>query len=362
MKTIENSYLLIDNSILNANIRQLLKELSPGCSLIPVLKDNAYELGLVNMGKIISSYEEIEMIAVAHISEGLMLRENGFKKKILVMGNPVPHLIRNALDAELELSISRLGLIPQLDGKASIQVEINSGLNRTGISPAQLNSLVSELKSASNEITVTGIYSHFSSSDPIECEKQFNCFLNCIERLESEGFKFPTKHISSSASFECFPQYNLDAVRIGRRLYMDAPGVYDGNIREAASWRTFITGMYEYKEGEPIGYGAKNRLKKDSVLAVIGVGYGDGLNPMLAEVNAPVLVGGKRCPLMACFMDQAIIDVTCTECQPGDEVTLFGYDENGILLPSQEIALLIGDNEGCGLTSDISERVEKIYI
>ena len=79
------------------------------------------------------------------------------------------------------------------------------------------------------------------------------------------------------------------------------------------------------------------------------MGYGDGLSEGLVQVHGPVLVGGERARLMACCMDQTLVDVTGIPCRVGDPVTLFGWDEQGNLLASQEVALLVGDDEGCGL-------------
>ena len=131
-------------------------------------------------------------------------------------------------------------------------------------------------------------------------------------------------HISASESSELFPQYALDAVRIGRRLYMDHPKKPLGSIQEVVSWRSYLTNV-------------KQR-------------------------HAPVLVGGKRCPLLACCMDQCFVDVTGVEdAKVGDEITFFGYDSDGNFLSSQETANLIGDDEGCGLTSALMHRVARVF-
>ena len=81
--------------------------------------------------------------------------------------------------------------------------------------------------------------------------------------------------------------------------------------------------------GERVGYGGAVALERDAVLATVGVGYGDGLTPALASAKAPVLIGGKRCTLLACCMDQCLIDVTGVDCRPGDEAVFFGYDRFG---------------------------------
>ena len=366
MSSVKNSHFIVDNQIIRENIKCILGELMPGCSLVPVVKDDAYQFGLLNMGRIISEFDEIEYAAVAHVSEGLALREDGFNKKILVLGNPLPHLIENAIDTGLELSLSGFDIIPRLVeiGKsASLQIEINSGLNRTGISPCELGPFAEILKKLPNFIKISGIYSHFSSHGSLETfKREYSVFKNAVDYLEASGISLPMKHISSSASFELSPEYNLDAVRIGRRLYMDAPGVYNGAVREAGTWQAYITGIYSHSAGEALGYESTYILKRDSKLASISVGYGDGLNQKLVSVHAPVLINGSRCSLLAGFMDQAIADVTGIDCSVGSKVTLFGYDEFGNVLPSQEAALLIGDDEGCGLTSALSGRVERVYI
>ena len=143
---------------------------------------------------------------------------------------------------------------------------------------------------------------------------------------------------------------------------MDHPTQPLGCIEEVASWRTCVTHVRALRAGQPVGYGGRFVLDHDAVIATIGVGYGDGLNEQLCRVHAPVLVGGQRCPLVECCMDQAFVDVTGVDCHPDDEVTLFGWDSRGTFLSSQEVSLLIGDNEGCGLTSALTSRVARIYL
>lgn len=110
-----------------------------------------------------------------------------------------------------------------------------------------------------------------------------------------------------------------------------------------------------------MGYNGAYRVERDTAVATIGVGYGDGLNPEIVQKHGPVLVCGQKVPLLACCMDQAMIDVTGLPCHVDDEVTLFGWDRKGHFISSQEISKLAGDNEGCGLTSALTSRVARIY-
>ena len=142
---------------------------------------------------------------------------------------------------------------------------------------------------------------------------------------------------------------------------MDAPVSPKGDIREVATWRGYVTQVHERKKGDTLGYDGQYRLPSDAVVATLSVGYGDGLSPALASARAPVLIGGKRCPLLAVCMDQCFADVTGAACGPGTEVTFFGRDRQGNFLSSQEVALYIGNDEGCGLTGALSPRVARVY-
>lgn len=368
--TMNNSYILVDMNRLRANVRSILDELPPDTALIPVLKDNAYGLGLEPVGRLMMEFPQIRMMAVSHVSEGAALRQCGFRGDILVLGGVPGFLLPLAVEQDMTLAAGRLELVPRLaqlaqeQGKrAKIQVKIETGLHRIGLLPGpELEQLAQQLNQAGDRVRVTGAFTHFANLDDWERTlQQYHAFQAGTAQLERSGIRIPMRHISGSEASELFPQFRLDAVRIGRRLYMDHPTKPLGTIQEVASWRTFITGIRPLKAGDQLGYGGRCVLDHDAVIATIGVGYGDGLNPALADCQAPVLVGGRLGRLMACCMDQSMIEVTEIDCGLDDEVTLFGYDGQGNLLPSQQVALLIGGNEGCGLTSGLSARVERIY-
>lgn len=365
-----NSYILVDMALLRQNVESILHTLSPGTQLVPVLKGNAYGLGIVPIAKQLTQIPAIRTLAVSHVSEGIQLRNNGISADIWVIGGVPGHLIAPAVENRLTLTVGRMDLLPKIaeaaraqNVTAAVQVKIETGLHRTGVKPGlELGEVIRQLCQESSAITLAGAFSHFSDSTDkaLSCE-QHQLFLQGIQQMEAAGIHVPVKHICGSASSEAYPEYHMDAVRIGRRLYMDHPTEPVGNIHECVSWRTYITNLRHCHAGDALGYGSKVVLQQDAVIATIGVGYGDGLNSALADCQAPVLIGGKRAPLLCCCMDQSMVDVTGIACQIDDVVTIFGYDESGNLLPSQEVALLIGDQEGCGLTSDLNARVERIY-
>ena len=365
----DNSYLAVDLGILRSNVRAILSTLGENVQLIPVLKDDAYGLGAIPVAQTLCEFPEIQCFAVAHVSEGILLRSAGIDREILVMGSSLPFQIPAALQADLTLTCGRPGFLRELSAvakerhtRAKFQLKIDIGLHRIGIEPEHLSSWIREYRECEEDLLLKGVFSHFSEADSLhKDEAEFQRFQSAVAVLEENGIPVPLKHVAASYSSEHFPQFSLDAVRCGRRLYMDRPTDPTGMIREVASWRGYLTAVSRRKKGECIGYSGKVQLKEDSMVATVSVGYGDGLNQDLFGVGAPVLVGGIRCPLLACCMDQCLVDVTAVDCKAGDEVTFFGYDGKGAFLSSQEIASLINDDEGCGLTSALSPRVARVY-
>ena len=369
MNIMNNSYLHIDMNIFRKNMNTLLASLPAGVQLIPVLKDDAYGLGLGRMAAAAAEFDAVRRVAVAHVSEGLALRQQGFEKDILVLGSALPFQLPAAVAARLELAAGSAEFVSALDTaaaqagrRACVHVKIDTGLHRIGAEPGdELDALAEALRRAGH-IDAVGIFSHFADTDNEAASRaQYACFMQGTAQLEQAGFKGLLRHICSSASYEQYPEYALDAVRVGRALYMDSPDGVSHGIEEAVIWRSYITAVKQRRVGDSRGYGGAYRLAHDANIATIGVGYGDGLNEALCRVHADVLIGGKRCALLACCMDQCFADVTGIDCVPGDEVTFFGHDGRGNFLPSQEVAALIGSDEGCGLTSALSPRVARIY-
>lgn len=334
--------------------------------MIPVLKSDAYGLGLYPIARRLAERHGIKMLAVAQVTEGVQLRLRCFEGDVLVLGGTLPRQWEAAAKCCLTLTVTRPGMVQELDrlGRPiKVQLKIETGLHRNGICPGkELAQVIEELRGASY-VNLTGTYSHFAAAegrDTARCMAQKAEFDKALAQLEAAGINPGLRHMSNSAAAEWMDAAEYDAVRIGRGLYMDAQDDPVGGIREVASWRAAIVGIRDYPAGTRLGYGQGVILEKDTRVAMVNVGYGDGLNHRIAK-GGPAMVSGKIAHFIGCCMDQSFLDVGNIPCGIGSEVTLFGYDGQGNFLPSQEVARLC-DDEGCGLTAALGNRVARIYL
>lgn len=358
-----SSALYVDMNIFDENIQILTRRHK---CLIPVLKSDAYGLGLMPMARRLMKHPGVKMLAVAQILEGAALRDGGIESDILVLGGTLPRQWQAATELGLTLTVTRPGMVTELDrlGKpVNVHLKIETGLNRNGIRPGEeLAGVIEELKQASY-VNLTGTYSHFARAedrDRERCAAQKAEFDRALAQLQEAMIDPGLRHMSNSAAAEWMQEAEYDAVRIGRGLYMDAQDAPVGNIREVASWRAAIVGLRDYPAGTRLGYGQGITLDRDTRVAMVNVGYGDGLNHRVAR-GGPVLIEGQQAVLLGCCMDQCFVDIGTIPCSVGSEVTLFGYDGMGNFLSSQEVARLC-DDEGCGLTAALGSRVARVYL
>ena len=358
-----SSALYVDVNILSENMHILSQRHK---CVIPVLKSDAYGLGLVPVARILEKNPAVRMMAVAQVLEGATLREAGIKTEILVLGGTLPRQWVAAAELGLTLTVTRPGMVAELDamGKPiNVHLKIETGLNRNGVRPGEeLTGVIDELKNSSY-VNLTGTYSHFAAAESRNapwCLAQKEKFDQALAQLAKAGIQPGLRHMSNSAAAEWMAEAEYDAVRVGRGLYMDAQDDPVGDIREVASWRAGIVGLRQLPAGSRLGYGRGIVLEQDTHVAIVNVGYGDGLNHRVAS-GGPVLIGGKQATLLGCCMDQCFVDVGEIPCEIGSEVTLYGCDAEGNYLSSQQVARLC-DDEGCGLTAALGSRVARVYL
>lgn len=371
-----NSYLEIDLGIIRENYRFLRRFVPNETEIIPVLKQNAYGFGAVRTAKTLCRESSVKTIALAQVGEAVELRKAGIGCELLVLGVFSLEMIPMAIENDLTLTVFRPDLVEAVDAEAKkqgktvgVHIKIETGLNRIGILPGEpLAELLEALKKAENT-EVRGVFTHFISgeeTDSPEAKRQFQKFLCAVDQVHEAGWPDVKRHICNSGAVGWYPEAYLDAVRIGQRLYMDSRELPlskpDGEVlREAASWRTTVMNLHNVEPGETVGYHCGFTAARPTVVATIGVGYGDGLAMNFGLAGSPVLVNGQRARYIGMCMDQCMLDVTDIPCAIGDEVTILGRASNGAFLSAQELAASVG-YDGNIFIDFLSSRVERRYI
>lgn len=367
-----NSTLNVSLAAISENTAAAARALD-GAEVIPVLKRDAYGMGLCEVARAVCDAVPIKRIAVAQASEAAALRGAGFDGEIMLVAALAHNIMLDALtldivppvgDCDTAIALSRAAG----DKICNIQLKIDAGLGRLGAAPGpELEKLAATVKLLPN-LHVSGAYMHFSLlelADEPAAERELAIYLDGIAQLEALGICVPLRHASSSGVSEWFPKANLDAVRLGRRLYMGPPfkvGAYadKGSVIEPVTWRSTVVAVRNLLPGQACGYGGAFRATEPSQIAVVPVGYGDGLLRELAAARAPVMVNSQIGKLVSTAMDSCYIDVTGLKCRIGDEVIFFGTSKSGAFLSVRDVAATISE-EGVQLTSNLTTRVGRTY-
>lgn len=370
-----NSYLEIDFGKMAESYRKV-QAAAGKRGVIPVMKANAYGIGLVPMADFCVRRMGARAVAVAQTVEGVRLREAGFDDvDIMLLGaapeNAVPYAVRDRLmlpvfrreNAEMvQRAAAEQGVT------ARVQIKINTGMNRIGVTEGEeLDDFLKLLKTMPN-LRVAGVFTHFVNATytndpqtPVAYEK----FVRAVEQVRAAGFAPEYIHCCNTGATSWFKGDEISThVRPGS-LYMGYDSMDDGTnwlgVEECVSWRAFVTNVHTIRAGESCGYCNHFVARKDTVIATVDIGYADGLYRPMAQGRGYLLVGDRPAPYLACSMDQTMVDVTDhPPVHVGDVATIFGYTPNGVLLPLSKLQEFTGQNLSYPMCS-ANDRVKRIY-
>lgn len=321
-------------------VRQLL---SNSCQLMAVVKADGYGHGAVAVAqKVLSA--GANRLAVANLNEALQLRKAGITAPILILSYTLPEAALCLAQHDITQTVIGLEYACRLEEAAAaanvklkIHIKIDTGMSRVGFfyHDEQRDSAILEdvaKACALPHLEVEGCFTHFAMADEPNGEevtrKQFSLFMTALEKLKEKGVTFPIRHCCNSAATLRFPEMHLDMVRPGIVLYGVAPSPWMNtlcNLRPALSLKARVTLVKTVPAGTPISYGGTFVTERETTLATVPIGYGDGL-PRTLSNDTFMVVKGKKAPLVGrVCMDQCLLDVTDIEgVQEGDFVTVFG--------------------------------------
>lgn len=354
------------NALIN-NLGYFRKKLNPGTKIMAMVKAFSYGSGSFEIANILQ-YHRIDYLAVAYADEGVELRKAGITVPIMIM-NPdqqsFDSIIKHDLEPEI-YSFRTLDLLEEaiqtniiVENKpVKVHIKLDTGMHRLGFMPGEIEALIDRLINTKT-IFVQSVFSHLAASeDPAEdafTRRQFEQFNEMAAKFRREVNPELLAHILNSAGINRFPEAQMDMVRLGISLY----GITfneNENLENVSTLKSIVSQIKEIKAGETIGYNRTGRAEKDMTIAIVPVGYADGLNRKLSNGKGKLYINGKPAPIIGnVCMDMCTIDITGLPVNEGDDVIIFGKDHpiTGLARDLETIPYEVLTN--------ISRRVKRVY-
>ena len=329
----------IDLAVVAENVRTLRSWLEPQTKLMAVVKADAYGHGAATIARVALAHGA-DSLAIATLAEGVELRRSGITAPISILGAiNAPEDIKAVAAGELEATIGDLEqaqtferTLRQLERSARVHLKLDTGMSRLG---TNWHSAVEFVNSVRNlkQLEIASIYSHFATADDRDrsvMNLQHQRFQNAIAQLRLAGFTPPQIHLANSAAALSDRSTHYDLVRVGLALYglYPAPHLHRVlKLKPALQVKARVAQVKTIPAGEGVSYGRKFVTKKPTVIAVVGIGYADGIPRSLSN-QIEVLVDGKPVPQIGNItMDQLMLELDDdNNVRAGDTVTLIGQD------------------------------------
>jgi alanine racemase len=330
---IHQTVLEINLDAISHNLNEFRRKLHAGTRIMAMVKAFAYGAGPAEIAALLE-YHRVSYLAVAYADEGVELRNAGVTLPVMVM-NPDPFASDVIIKYNLEPEIFSFSSFEKFTSVASkhglidypVHIKIDSGMHRLGFMPDDIEELAGRIKTTES-VKIISVFSHLAASeDPALdhfSQKQVEVFLKAAETIRAAtGYPF-LRHILNSAGIARFPQYQFDMVRPGIGIY--GIGNLEGlNLRAAGRFKTRISQTKRIPAGEPVGYGCADVSDNERIIAILPVGYADGLNRKLGNRNGSIFINGVRVPIIGnVCMDMCMTDITGIIANTGDEAEIFG--------------------------------------
>lgn len=367
----------LHETIMEVNLDALVRNLNyyrslikPSTKLMAMVKASSYGAGKVEIASTLQ-YNHVDYLTVAYADEGVELRRNGITLPIMVM-NPEEEsfdvIVRYKLEPDIysfrvfEKFSETARLMGSEGSRIPVHVEFDTGMHRLGFNGSDIVELVNRFSAPDCVLEVQSIFSHLACSEDPEMDDftqhqidVFKEWSGALKRgLHNEGI---CCHILNSSGITRFNDAQMNMVRLGIGLYGIAPDPeVQRQLTPVSRLKTRISQIKHIPQGDSVGYNRRWIAQRDSKIAIIPIGYADGLNRRLGYEHGKVSVGGALVPIIGSIcMDMCFLDVTGVSCQEGDEVVIFG---DATLL--QEISQA-ADTIPYEILTSVSPRVKRVY-
>ena len=338
------TWIEIDTKALLHNYH-VFRRLTGQKKLLAVVKSNAYGHNIVEASKVFAK-AGADYLGVDSMTEALTLRREGIKKPILVLGYTLPEYLPAASQKKIILSLSSFDQISALKTFAknyprqhlSLHLKIDTGMHRQGFQLREFPVLIKELKTLPVTIKIEGLYSHLAgpaeNKFQAKTKKQIEIFQVAKNLLAEAGFTKLLSHLGATGGTFNYPDLSIEMVRIGIGLY----GYYPSDevakaslkhknlqLKPALVWKTIVSEIKDVRKGEAVSYSFTKKLKRDSRLTILPIGYWHGYPRALSNLGQVIIKGRRTKVVGRVCMDMIIVDITDHhQIKVGDEVILLG--------------------------------------
>jgi alanine racemase len=310
-------------------------------------------------------------LAVALVSEGVALRDAGILDPILVLSEQPPETAAAILAHRLTPTVSTSVGIASLAAAASasdesgvgVHLKIDTGMHRVGARPQDAPALAEEV-AATGSLYLAGVFTHFAVADEI-ARPETAAAIALFDEARATLPPVDAVHAANSAAAIAHPAARYSFVRIGIAAYGVSPGAdldeAAAALRPALALKAKVSFVKRLAAGESLSYGLRYTLPVDANIATVPIGYADGVRRNLTGRDMPVLIGGRRHPIVGTVtMDQILVDCGNADVAVGDEVVLLG-EQGGERIRAEDWGACLG-TIGYAITCGIGARVQRRYL
>ena len=337
-----------------------------------VVKAESYGHGMYGITTYLNQIG-VSAFAVATIDEGIQLRKYGVSGEILILGYTSPlrakelykyELTQTLLDYQYSLLLNKQGY------EIKAHIKIDTGMHRLGFATVNIKEIIAAF--SMEHIKITGIFTHLCAADSREerdiefTHAQIISFYNLLDELKNRAVQIPNVHIQSSYGLLNYPELTCDYVRVGIAMYGVLTSLNDEtklkpDLRPVLALKARVVLLRKIRKGENVGYNRTFTANRDSLIAILPIGYADGFPRNLSCGKHYVLICGQKAPIIGRIcMDQLVVDVTDVQkVKIGDTATLIGKDgDEEITAPMVAVNSESITNE---LLSRMGQRLRIVY-
>ncbi|MBS1408238.1 MAG: alanine racemase, partial [Oscillospiraceae bacterium] len=360
MKTLKRTWAEVSLDNLEHNYRAIKNHIPEGCRFLGVMKADAYGHGAVPLSHALCELGA-EYLAVSNLEEAIQLRRGGVRAPMLILGYTPASFADTMVFMDITQEVHSLEYAKELDTALAgtnyilnVHLKLDTGMTRIGFFAYDHERTLPELLEVCGlpHLHVEGVFTHFCVADSKAPEDeaftrtQYARFTAMLDALAAHGIRPELRHCASSGATILYPELALDMVRPGIATYGHAPsedaeGILD--LRPLMTVRTTVAQLREIPAGTSISYGRTYTAERDMRVAVLPIGYADGLLRGLSGKVSFRIRGKMARSVGRICMDMCMVDVSeIPEIRVGDEAALFGYDTDGTLLPCERSAQQAG--------------------